>query len=207
MILSEVQYKEYHDMVHYFITKYCIIKQNGMPGKIPGTVYNWMFYLRNGLFNPDFLHCVSEMMLYRIHQEIGDFNFQICGAETAGTPLAAAIPLVAKAHKIPMSGYVIRKDQKEYGLKNWHEGMAFKQVPYVLVDDLCNSSTSLAHADHICKTGLGLVSGNLAIVIVNKVNKEVHSEERTQTDMYLPKETKVLSLFDLDSFDLSNPSH
>lgn len=206
-MITEEKYQEYHAVVHEYIQKYCIVKQPGMPGKIPGTTYNWMFYLRNGLFNPDFLQFVSEMMMYRIHKELGDYNFQICGAETAGTPLAAGIPLVAKAHKIPMSGFVVRQEQKKYGLKNWHEGMAFIDIPYVLVDDLCNSSVSLAHADNICKQGLGLTSANLAIVIVNKVNKEVHSEERTRTDMYLPKEVKVLSLFDLDSFDLRNPSH
>jgi orotate phosphoribosyltransferase len=178
-----------------------------MPGKLPGTTYNWIFYLRNGLFNPDFLHCVSEMMLFKLYKELGNYNFQICGAETAGTPLAASIPLVAKAHQIPMSGFVVRKEQKEYGLKNWHEGMAFKDIPYVVVDDLCNSSRSLAHADNICRNTLGIVPSNVAIVIVNKVNKKVHSEERAVTDMYTSKDVKVLSLFDLDSFDLSDPSH
>lgn len=207
MIISDAEYERHHKVVHEFISKYCIVKKAGMPGKLPGTTYNWIFYLRNGLFNPDFLQCVSEMMLYKLQKELGHFDFQVCGAETAGTPLAASIPIIAKAHRIPMSGFVVRKEQKTYGLKNWHEGMAFKDIPYVLVDDLCNSSKSLAHADYICRHGIGLTPSNIAIVIVNKVNKAIHDEERSRTDMYMPKEVKVLSLFDLDSFDLSHPSH
>lgn len=205
-MISETVYNDYHRIVHSFISKYCIIRGN-MPGKIPGTRYGWMFYLRNGLFNPDILSYISQMMLYKLYQEIGNYNFQVCGAETAGTPLAAAIPMIAKLNKIEMSGFVIRKDQKQYGLMNWHEGIAYKDIPYVLVDDLCNSSMSLKHADDICKNVLKIQSTNVAIVIVNKVNKKVHSETRAKTDMYLSNETKVLSLFDLDSFNLNNPSH
>jgi hypothetical protein len=48
---------------------------------------------------------------------------------------------------------------------------------------------------------------NVAFTIVNKSNKKVHDEARLRSDMYLPKEVTVVSLFDLDDFDLSNPSH
>ena len=205
-MLTEDQYKQREETVRNFIEKHCIVKAD-MPGKLPGTKYKWMFYLRNGLFNADFLQYTCEMMLHKIHKELGDYNFQICGAETAGTPLAAALPLVAKLHDIRIGSFVVRKEQKGYGLMNWHEGMAFNKVPYVLVDDLCNSSMSLRHADNISRNGLKLPSANLAAVIVNKVNKEVHSKQRVNTDMYLPENVKVISLFDLDTFDLSNPSH
>ena len=204
-MITEEQYKQCEEVVRHFIQKHCIVKGN-MPGKLPGTKYTWMFYLRNGLFNADFLQYVSEMMLYRIHQELGDYNFQICGAETAGTPIAAAMPLVAKTHGIRLGSFVVRKERKGYGLMNWHEGMAYNKIPYVLVDDLCNSSTSLAHAHNIASNALKLPSANLAVVIVNKSNKGVH-DHRLHSDIYLPKEVKVISLFDLDTFDLDNPSH
>ena len=48
---------------------------------------------------------------------------------------------------------------------------------------------------------------NVAFSIVNKSNKDVHNKTRLVGDMYLPKEIKVISLFDLDDFDLNNPSH
>lgn len=206
-MITQNQYDGYHKIVHDFINKKCIIKQNNIPGKLPGTSYGWIFYLRNALFDPNISSFISEMMLYKLYNETGGYNFQICGAETAGTPLAVSLPLIARTNGIPISSFVIRKDQKTYGLKNWHEGIYSPNIPYVLVDDLCNSSTSLRHAYNICQNQLGLVSSGLAIVVVNKVNKGVHEYQRTISDMYLPKTIKVLSLFDLDSFDLSNPSH
>jgi orotate phosphoribosyltransferase len=204
-MINQETYNIYELAVHDYINNHCIVRGN-LPGKFKGQKYNWMLYLRNGLFNPVFLQYVTEMMLFKLYNELNTWDFQICGAETAGTPLAASIPLIAHSHDIPMSGFVVRKDQKTYGLKNWHEGMAFSEIPYVLVDDLCNSSMSLKHADAVCK-GLGLTPTNIAIVIVNKVNKKTHEEKRINTDMYLPKEYKVISLFDLDSFNLNNPSH
>lgn len=201
-MINEEVYKIHEIAVRNYINDHCIVREL-MPGKIPGTKYTWMFYLRNGLFNPQFLRCVSEMMMYRIYQELGNFDFQVCGAETAGTPIAAALPLMCQAHGIPMSGFVVRKEQKEYGLLNWHEGIAYSNLPYVLVDDLCNSSRSLQHADNICRDTLNLPSSKLAIVIVNKVNKLGHEEGLAITDKYMSKDTKVISLFDLDSFNLS----
>ena len=205
MLLSEEEYKKYESVLKEFIQNNCI-EYGKFPGKKEGTTYRWMFYLRRAMFDPDMLYCISEMMLYRIHQELNTWNFQVCGAETAGTPLAASLPLMSKFYGNPVTGFVVRKEQKKYGLRNWHEGIAYTEPPYVLVDDLCNSSESLNRADIICKE-MGLTSTNLAIVIVNKVNKEIHSEERFRTDMYLPKETKVISLFDLNTFNLTGPSH
>jgi len=48
---------------------------------------------------------------------------------------------------------------------------------------------------------------NYAFTLVNKVNKNIHKEIRTRTDMYLPENIKMLYLFDLDDFNLYNPSH
>lgn len=203
--ITKEKYDILEKLVREYIEEHCIVKKK-MPGKKPGSTYTWMFYLRNGLFNPQFLLYVSEMMLYKLHEELGNYDFQICGAETAGTPLAASLPLVAHLHQIEMTGFVVRKEQKTYGLQNWHEGIAYEDIPYVLVDDLCNSSSSLKHADNICR-GLGMKPKKLAIVLVNKYNKNVHSEKRGESDMYLPEDYKVLSLFDLDSFNLMGASH
>jgi hypothetical protein len=75
-----------------------------------------------------------------------------------------------------------------------------------MVDDLCNSSNWLAQCFHKLSAE-DIPVADVAFTIVNKSNKKVHEELRLQTDMYLPKEIKVISLFTLDDFDLSNPSH
>jgi len=201
---NKAQYEHYKKLVQDYINKHCIVRGK-MPAKKPGKFYNWCLYLRNGLFNPSFLHYVSEMMLYRLRNEFGSFKFQICGVETAGTPLAAALPLIAQAaYNVHIDSFVIRKQRKDYALLNWHEGMYDNSKPYILIDDFSNSSLGLKHADDICKKNLNLTSANLAMVIINKVNidNNISGKIREKTDMFLPKSTKIISLFTLDDFGL-----
>jgi orotate phosphoribosyltransferase len=176
-----------------------------MPGKAPGSTYTWMFYLRNGLFNHQFLINVSQLFLYHMERLDPKFNFQLTGIETAATPLLAAIPMVASTMGADINAFVVRKSRKEYGLKNIIEGIPNDKLA-VMIDDLCNSSASMAQ----CFNVLGqenIQVANVAFCIVNKSNKEVHDESRLKTDMYLPSGIRVISLFTLDDFGLSNPSH
>jgi orotate phosphoribosyltransferase len=176
-----------------------------MPAKKKGDTYTWMFYLRNGLFNAEFLINVGQMFIYKMERIDPTFNFQISGLETAATPMLTSIPMVAKVMGIDINAFVVRKDRKEYGLLNMLEGIPNNKM-VVMVDDLCNSGNSMA----ICLKRLhaeGLTVANTAFTLVNKSNKDVHDEQRLASDMYLPPEIKVVSLFTLDDFDLSNPSH
>jgi orotate phosphoribosyltransferase len=164
-----------------------------------------MFYLRNGLFNPEFLISLAQMFIYKMERVDYELNFQITGLETAATPMLAGIPMVAKVMGIDINSFVVRKTRKEYGLLNMIEGIPNNKLA-IMVDDLCNSSNSLAQCFHKLSAE-DIPVADIAFTIVNKSNKKVHEELRLQTDMYLPKEIKVISLFTLDDFDLSNPSH
>jgi orotate phosphoribosyltransferase len=111
---------------------------------------------------------------------------------------------------VNLNAFSIRKEQKTYGLMNWIEGVP-NMKPVMLIDDLCNSSASLRKAydivnsSHVNEEPLKVFDN--AFTIVNKSNQQVHSEQRQNSDLYLPKEIKVISLFNLDDFNLSNPSH
>jgi hypothetical protein len=135
------EYDELHFWTKNYIEKNCLIRNRVMPGKIPGTTYTWIFYLRNGLFNHEFLSAVSQMFIHKVKHEIGQFNFQISGLETGSTPLLAGIPLIARVFDLNINSFSIRKEQKTYGLLNWIEGMP-NEKPVMLIDDLCNSSIS-----------------------------------------------------------------
>jgi orotate phosphoribosyltransferase len=176
-----------------------------MPGKSPGSTYTWMFYLRNGLFNHQFLINISQMFIYHMERIDPKFNFQLTGLETAATPMLAAIPMVASVMGIDINAFVVRKDRKTYGLLNVIEGVPNNKLA-VIIDDLCNSSRSMAQCLNTL-TAEDIPVANVAFVIVNKSNEEVHDNFRMIGDMYLPKEIKVISLFTLDDFDLYNPSH
>lgn len=205
------EYNECYEFVKNYIDRYCIVRKKGMPGKLQNTTYNWCFYLRNGLFNPNVMFAISQMFMYKINEEIGNYNFQIAGLETGSTPLLAGIPLVAKGtHKININAFSIRKEQKKYALKNWIEGIPNRQ-PVMIIDDLCNSSASMKKSYDILKNTFIdeklLEVFNYAFCIVNKVNKGTHDQKREITDMYLPESIKIIYLFDLDDFNLNNPSH
>jgi orotate phosphoribosyltransferase len=203
--VSDEQYKVLHEWVYHYIDQKCIVRNTKMAGKMPGSTYTWMFNLRNGLFNPKFLINISQLFIYHMERIDPKFNFQITGLETASTPLLVSIPMVASVMGIDINSFVVRKSRKEYGLLNIVEGMPNNKLA-IMIDDLCNSSRSLAQCLHTLDSE-EIPVANVAFAIVNKSNKGVHDESRLVTDMYLPKEVKVISLFTLDDFDLDNPSH
>jgi orotate phosphoribosyltransferase len=203
-MLTLEQYEMLHGWAKEVIKSRCIVRGK-IPAKEPGKTYSWMLYLRRGLFNADFSSAIAQMMLYKMYERIGNWNFQIAGRETGATPLLVAIPLVARVYDVRLNSFAVRKEQKTYGLYNWIEGMPNK-YDTVLVDDLCNSSTSLRLAcDKVIDQRIPLT--NLAFTIVNKYNANSHSKERGKTDMYLPKVFEVISLYTLDDLDLEKPSH
>ena len=176
-------------------------RAHALPGLQAGTVYTWMFYLRRGLYDPDFLKAVVQMFEYRVHTELGHLNFQLAGMETAAVPLLVGLSML-----LGVPAFSVRKDRKLYGLRNWLEGVPAPGVPVMLVDDLCNSRRSLRHSYDRC-TESGLPMLDCAFVLVNKVNKANHGEARRRADLYLPESVKMIYLWDLDDFNLSNPSH
>lgn len=205
MRVNDPQYEVLKEWVHNYIDTKCIVRNQEMPGKAPGSTYTWMFYLRNGLFNHQFLINISQMFIYHMERLDPKFNFQLTGLETAATPMLAAIPMVASVMGIDINAFVVRKDRKTYGLLNVIEGVPNNKLA-VIIDDLCNSSRSMAQCLNTL-TAEDIPVANVAFVIVNKSNEEVHDNFRMIGDMYLPKEIKVISLFTLDDFDLYNPSH
>ena len=114
-------------------------------------------------------------------------------------------PLIASVYDIDINSFVVRKEQKEYGLCNWLEGVP-NSKKVLLIDDLCNSGISMGRAYNIL-SNMGVEFVPYAFSIVNKSNVEVHTQQRLNSDMYLPPEFKMVSLFTLDDFNLTSPSH
>jgi len=203
--MTENDYEDLHQWTKEYIDINCLIKNKVMPGKLPGTTYTWIFYLRNGLFNHQFLTSVSLMFMYKIHKQVGHFDFQLAGLETGSTALLAGIPLIAKGMGHDINAFSVRKERKTYGLLNWIEGIP-NNKPVMIVDDLCNSSVSMRKCYDVLQAH-DIPVLDQAFSIVSKVNKRVHGRKRIEGDLYLPESIKVNYLFDLDDFNLSNPSH
>ena len=198
----------------------CIVRGQFMKGKVPGTTYTWCFYLRKGLYNPEFNKHLAVCFLYKIKKEVGHFDFQLSGLETAATPMVTSLPIYAKQLlDIDLHSFIFRKAPKEYGLEEPWEGTPKFDTPTLLVDDLANSTMSLKICSDICRN-YEIQKLNYAFVIVNKVNRSYYDmglpeeqysksehELRQKHDMYLDPNTTIISLFDMDEFNLKGASH
>ena len=205
-ILKQEQWvAEHRTWVHSYIDTYSIVRQPGLPGKKPGTTYNWQFYLRRGLFNHRFNSAVGQLFWHKVNERIGHSNFQLSGMETGSTPMLAALPIIGNLYGYDVNAFVVRKKRKEYGLLNMIEGMP-NNMPAMIIDDLCNSSMSMAGCYKVLLME-GIEVLPFAFALVNKVNPGIHHPIRETTDMYLPKEIEILSLFNISDFNLYNPSH
>ena len=201
-LISEAQQEYFYEYCKQYIDNHCIWRsENGerIPGKIPGTFYTWQFYMRRGLFNPVFATAMSLLYLQKIQDEIGHFDFQIAGLETASTPVIVSLCLTAYDQGINLNAFSVRKERKEYGLRNWFEGIP-NNLPVMLCDDLCNSQNSMAKAKHIVESN-GLKVMDTAFAVVNKRNSP------TGKDFNLPQHMNVISLFNLDDFNLVYHDH
>ena len=210
MLISDDEYKLFETWMCEYIDRHCIIRTGKeidykMPGKKPDTWYTWQFYLRRGLFDPVFLSVLSQMFIYKIEREIGHFNFQLSGLETGSTPMLAAIPLVAKGYGINLNSFVVRKEQKTYGIKNWIEGRPDKNKPIMLIDDICNSSMTMEKAKFICEQQEMEVM-KVVFAIVNKWSKYNDKDSFENHTRQIP-DTKVIHFFNCDDWDLFTKSY
>lgn len=201
-IITDERYEQLWNQCRDFIDEHCIIRAEPgtyMEGKLAGSKYTWVFYLRNGLYRTDFLSAVTQMWMKRVYDEIGHFDFQLSGLETASTPMIVGMPIYAQVFGVNLNGFSIRKEQKEYAMKNWLEGGATDQ-PVMLLDDLSNSGNSLRKAYDILEWH-GMETFSTAFTLVNKVNHAVHKDNMDK-DFMLPEHINIMSLYTLDDFNL-----
>jgi len=215
MLVSDKEYEELKFYLYDYIDNRCIVRTGKeidflLPGKKPGTHYIWQFYLRCGLFDPVFMSALGQMFIYKIERELGHFDFQLSGLETAATPMLVGIPLVAISHGIHLNSFVIRKEQKTYGLKNWIEGVPEKNKPVMLIDDICSSSMTMKRSKFICEQ-IKIDSQELEVMkvvfaIVNKWSKYSDKDSLEHHTRQIP-DTKVIHLFNCDDFELFTKRH
>jgi outer membrane protein assembly factor BamB len=105
-----------------------------------GSLANWVFDFRALLLQPHWLNRYAEIFW---EQYGSQYPFQVCGMETAGIPLVAAIVMKSVERGTPVNGFYIRKSRKRYNLTKQIEGIVTDD-PIILVDDLLNSGQTVA---------------------------------------------------------------
>jgi len=188
MHISSSLYQQLSAEVKLYIDTNCIERNKIMPAKTPGKYYSWMFYLRRATYNHRIMRKIAVMFLYKFERLLPEFNFQLCGLETAAAPIVSAIPIIACEYNLDLSGFMIRKNKKEYGLLNQFEGV-IDHRPIVILDDLANSGQSLQQCRQtLLMEGLTVLNKAFVIVQTNYAN--------------LDPSLEIVNLFDLKDFDL-----
>lgn len=159
--------------------------------------YTWQFYLREALFNPKILSIVVQDFLSKYEKPIKAGVIQLCGVESASTPLLTGIAIACHNRGYDVNVFSIRKEQKPYGKKNWLEGKVMENKVAMLIDDL--TSTSHKTAIHGAS-----VLHNHAIPIANHIYAMVFKTDKPENNKIklLGREIIVSSMFNLNDFDM-----
>jgi orotate phosphoribosyltransferase len=134
------------------IDHYCIFRSpagNALLTSKLGGLNTWQFYMPIAVLDQQFAYRMAQMFWEYFEPKL---PFQICACESGGVPLMSALQA-----QIPVSGFVIKKQAKVYGLKNWLEGIVDPEKPVLLVDDIIGGGNTLtAQANRLAEFGLTL---------------------------------------------------
>ena len=68
-MIEDKLYETSLNWLRKYINDNCIVRGQYMKGKVPGTNYTWCFYLRRGLYNPEFNKHLAVCFLYKIKKK------------------------------------------------------------------------------------------------------------------------------------------
>ena len=162
-LLTDKQLETYESAVFNHIQQHCIYRARvryGEPHLVrwnngdPQQDATYQFFMMRALMDFHISNMIGRMFWEKMHKLFEETPFQIAGAESSGIPLVSAILTAGFDLDYETSGFIVRKEQKKYGFKNWTEGMINPELPILLVDDIVNSGRSLDQCDVVC-TELG----------------------------------------------------
>ncbi len=155
-----------HEWCREFIDRHCILRC--APGKAlilakDGGVNTWQFYMPIAVLNQEFAQRIAHMFW----EHFGTERFQICACESGGVPLLSALQAHATVNGV--NGFVIKKQAKDYGLKNWLEGRVDPDLPVLLIDDVFGGGKTLTtQANRLAEFGLKLYPEAFCIAACKK---------------------------------------
>jgi outer membrane protein assembly factor BamB/orotate phosphoribosyltransferase len=150
---------------------------------------NWLLDLRNIFLNPAALELIVELFWHRFEDA---YPFQVGGQEVAAIPLVSAIVLHSQKVGKPVSGFILRKSRKPYGLQKIIEGKVTGEK-IILVDDLMN--TGLAKLKQV-KVLESIRKKPTAIFVLANFRGERNLE------MLSRKDIQLISLFEMEDLGL-----
>ncbi len=115
------------------------------------------FYVdaKQATLHPDGAYLMAKIILHKIN----GLNAKHIGGLTIGAdPMAVAVALMSRDLDQPISAFIVRKSQKEHGLKKEIEGIITPGADVVIVDDvITTASATLAAIAAVEKIGCRVV--------------------------------------------------
>jgi orotate phosphoribosyltransferase len=146
------------EFVRSFIDHHCIFRSP--PGKMLLTSKNdglnsWQFYLPIATLNAEFMAHIGAIFWERYEASYKEQPFTLAGCESGGVPVVCGLQAAGRLHGVNAPAVEIKKRAKEYGLRNWIEGILDPALPAMLIDDLIGTGTTLkAAAEQLSSLGL-----------------------------------------------------
>jgi hypothetical protein len=147
-----------------FIDHHCVFRSpsgNALLTAKGGGLNSWQFYMPIAALDQQFAHRIAQMFWELFKDAL---PFQICACESGGVPLLSALQAL-----VSVNGLVIKKQDKAYGLKNRLEGVAYTDLPVMLIDDIIGGGETLTNqATKLVELGLTLYPEAFCIAAVKK---------------------------------------
>lgn len=154
-----------------------------------GKKFNWLFDLRSLALSSDMLGAYADLFWDSMQKHM---PFQLAAVEMAGVPLMAALLHEAQRRNIKVSGLIVRTKRKKYGMQKLVEGTP-NNLPVLLIDDSCNSASTISKATVSLKDEGLFISHVFTIVTFNS---------QQGVEWMHHNKIKHTSLFTLQDFNL-----
>ena len=158
-----------------------------MKSKTPGKQYGSIYQIWQTPYTGDFLYDVVRGFLY-LTQDLP--HFQMVGRMWSSIPILSAIAVVTNR-----SAVFIRRERKDYGPMNEHEGQLNPDIPALIIDDIANSSESFAFCqEYLRNRNIPVLDQCFAIM-----NKKSVMQPGYKWDKYSQQE--IISIVNKDMID------
>jgi len=141
-----------------FIEARCLIQREGIK-LASGKTSNLYLDCRVALMDPKALPIIAELVLDTI-DDLPERPLALGGAIVGAVPITAAVVLLSsRGGRLPLSGFMVRKEVKEHGLQKRIENPPAPGSPVAIVEDVVTTGGSTIRAiDAAQEAGLKVVA-------------------------------------------------
>ena len=144
----------------------------------------WQLFMPVATLRQEFARRTAKLFWWRYYPTYMQAPFQLAACEAGGVPVACAIQAFAYEHynRVPVNVFIVRKQQKKFGLLNHLEGVVHKNLPVLLVDDVVGAGRTLRVQGRRLHNDLGLpVMGAWCVIAGNPKYGQVPAIQITPT--------------------------